>query len=157
MALPFPDSPVKGENIATSISRIEQNLEYLDGQVSLTSFYVKYLTSEALDQNGTIQVRGIGFQPTACIVFASESTGNSVSWGMCDSDSSGDPDNQACNYETYDGTVASINAQVFYLSQASGVSTRAAVGDFVSDGLDLTWVAAGSPSGNALLNIICLK
>jgi len=154
MTLPFPNSPVKSENIATSISRIEQNLEYLDGQVSLSS--LKYVQSSfnmttLLDGANTLNVTGAGFTPTACIIFASEATGDSQSWGFADAAGEGS------TRRDYAGAIAASTTQCGYLQQSATNVVTIALDSFTADGADFTLTKTNSPTSAAFIIILFIK
>jgi len=151
MTLPYPNSPDKDENIAASISRIEQNLEYLDGVVSLTSFYVKYFT-QALDTNDDVSISGVGFQPTAVILFSIETTGNSSSWGMGD-----DSLNVGHTRQEYDGDTNGDDLRIGYLQQTIVKYTRVVLKEFTADGCTLTLSAGNSPTGNGIFMAVFMR
>ena len=139
MTLPYPSSPEISENIADSISRIEQNLEYLDGQI--TTATTKQVLKQSVDMttNGLTTITGAGFTPTSVIVMACETTGKSQSWGMATSSTS-----RGCTYKTYARVAGSDTSLVLYLLQSAGASSSADLSSFNSDGAVFDFTAGGA-------------
>jgi hypothetical protein len=139
MTLPYPNSPDMGENIATSISRIEQNLEYLDGILVTSSFKLIYKAYDMSTTTGAVNITGVGFEPSAAIIFASETTGDSISFGVCDPDSA-----SMCTYKDYSGAAGASDTNCLYLLQSAGNSQAAVFTSWDSDGMTLTFTETGS-------------
>jgi len=144
MTLPFPDSPNTDENIADSITRIEQNLEYLDSGFSANTKVV-YYTADMTTDLGTVAYTGAGVTPKMVIIMARSTS--SSSWGVIDEN--GD---EMVMYIPYTDLSATDTAKAVYLEQASGASQTAVVSALTADGVNLTWTKTGSPTGTA--NII---
>lgn len=151
MTLPYPNSPDKDENIGQSITRIEQNLEYLDGQLRTTTIkhVVKTYSMDTVGDAGGVQnVSGVGFTPTAVTVYAVETTGDSYSMG-CNTDS-----NDACVYRDYGGNVGSSSTVCAYLLQDSGDSQECVLTSYNSDGASFTWTETGACTGSNNLQVL---
>ena len=154
MTLPFPNSPVKNENIATSISRIEQNLEYLDGEITTTTFKTIYDTqnmSTLAAGANTVNITGVGFQPTAYILFAVETTGDSMSWGM------GDGTTEASIRRTYAGDSAISTSDSGFLQQALNDRLDIEFSSFDTDGATFTYRKTNSPISLVLAMFLFMK
>ena len=154
MTLPYPDSPAVSENIADSISRIEQNIEYLDGQIADTSFAQVVLASVEMSTAwATVNVAGAGFTPTAVMAWGIDETGESMTWGMATSTAA-----TGCVYKTYAGTAGSDASLLLYLLQASGASQQAELQSFHSDGAYIEFTKTGSPVGKVMtINYIFMR
>lgn len=154
MTLPYPDSPDVDENIGASISRIEQNLEYLDGQIGTGA--VKMIISASCDasRTGVVDVTGVGFTPKALVVHATEDGGNAQSWGMGCKTSTTNSASCACTwFDGGGGGLSSLNCVEFY--QTSGSVAFASISLFLSDGVRMNWSKTNTPSGN-VLNLLYL-
>jgi hypothetical protein len=82
MTLPYPDSPGIDENIATSITRINDNLDYLDGLIG--SGNIKCILSNNVNlstKTSTQVITGVGFEPKAMMVFGCMYGSYMQSWG----------------------------------------------------------------------------
>lgn len=149
MTLPYPDSPDVDENIGASISRIEQNLEYLDGVIAQTSFkHVTSLSVEMATRTGAFVVAGAGFQPTAMILHANELTGNSFCWGVA-TEISSSVDCANLNIDSSYGGGHSSTA-VLILSQTSANTLSASVASFFSNGVIMNFTKSGAPTGEVM-------
>lgn len=150
MTLPYPSSPDKAENIGDSISRIEQNLEYLDGNIGLIAF--KQVVSTSIEMStarasSTVNVAGVGFTPTGLMVWANEETGKSFSFGAATSNTL-----EGCSFVKYNSSVGVDSTLLYYLEQAAGASMEAVLQGFHSDGAYLELTRTGAPVG-AVMNI----
>jgi hypothetical protein len=153
MALPFPDSPNTDENIADSITRIEQNLEFLDANI-LTGTSKIHTATRAMDGgSGDVNYVISGLTAKSLIVFASEPSGDLVCWGFFDEDGTG-----YCVYRDYDGDYAADTSNGINLTSASGKSQTAVWKAYNDGSIDLTWTNTGSPaSATATLIILALS
>jgi hypothetical protein len=149
MTLPFPNSPAITEGIATSIDRIEQNLEYLDDAFVTSTMKLVQKTYDMAVTSGAVAITGVGFQPTAIIAIAGENTGDSQSWGFSDPT----PDAMSI-FRRYDEGSGHSTGNMVYLLQADGKSQVAAVTSYDSDGATLTWTKTGAPTGNMVITFL---
>jgi len=148
MTLPFPSSPVLGENIATSIDRIEQNLEYLDDALTTSTMKLINKTYDMATTAGAVAITGVGFTPASIVVFAMEYLGEAHSWGASDATSN------MCTYSDYSVASGSSSTKLLYLLQAAGDSQEAVLTSYDSDGATLTFTKTGTPTGNMALILL---
>jgi hypothetical protein len=153
MTLPYPDSPVVTENIATSISRIKDNLAYLD-TLGLTGVGgSKIVVSAACNlslKTGVQDIVGLGFQPKAMMIFATHTGKNTYSYGAATFHSTTASADCACVFqiESYGGYASSVHVAQL---QNSDVPTRfiaASVCTFLSTGVRLNWTNYNSATGS---------
>lgn len=152
MTLPFPDSPAMGENIADSITQIEQNLEFLDGNLTTRSSKVHTETRDMEGASGDVNYPVSDITAKGVIIIASEPDADATSWGFIDEDGL-----EYCVYVDYDGNFIVDTSAAVHLITSVGTAQVATWKAFNDGSLDLTWVKTGSPSaGTATLLFLLL-
>jgi hypothetical protein len=136
MALPFPDSPSLDENIATSIDRIEQNLEWLDDNLTTGTSKLHTTTRLLNAASGDVNYAVSGITAKSIIVFALHST-DVVSWGFIDEDGL-----EYCVYLDYNGDFATDTSNAINITTSATISQKAVWKAYNSGSFDLTWTKA---------------
>ncbi|MDH5570586.1 MAG: hypothetical protein OEY89_02405 [Gammaproteobacteria bacterium] len=118
------------------------------------SSQVGAFTRDISTATGTQAITGVGFQPTALIVFAAGGGANLASWGMAGSDLT-----EVC---TNDYSGVSAGAFEFWNSLirvdvSSGNVYIGALSTFDADGFTISWTKTGSPTGTIGLQYIAFK
>lgn len=149
MTLPYPNSPDKDENIGQSITRIEQNLEYLDGQITTTQFKMVYKLYDMGTTNGATDITGVGFKPTAIVCFATETNNDSQSWGVYANNT------ERCVYKDYNEDCDEY-AGFIYLKTGAATSMDGLVITTGDDGFTIDFGRTGT-SGNMSLIFLCMR
>lgn len=145
MTLPYPDSPDVDENIATSIERVKDNLEYLDGSATalISSKTVLSTGINMATRSGAVAVSGVGFQPSAVIIYCCDRSANSASWGFATSATS-----MSCMYQDYISDIHTSATEILHLDQDVGKSQGAVLTSYGVDGATFTWTKTGLPVGS---------
>ena len=150
MTLPYPSSPNLNENIADSIDRIEQNLEYLDDNLVTGTSKLHTATRAMAGVTGNVDYTVADITAKSIIVFAVEPAGDLSSWGFIDEDGL-----EYCVYLDYDGNYASDTSSCVHLLSASGKSQTATWVSYSDGSFRLLWTNTGSP-GVATATLIFL-
>lgn len=112
---------------------------------------VKTATRDLTVATGDVAYTGIGFTPTAIIVFASIPAGYGESEGICDSAKAV----MSINYQQAGLSTADTTA--FCVITTAGGNQSAIVKTLDADGFTLTWTKTSSPTGTASLIFLCLR
>jgi hypothetical protein len=102
---------------------------------------------------GDVAYEGVGFQPTAIIMFGAK--GDTCSWSIGFADSSATEKglhNRLAN-TIYVGTAFSLAIG----DLASNAYQSAVVKNYDADGFTLTWAKTGSPTGTATICALCFR
>lgn len=102
--------------------------------------------------SGDVSYTGVGFQPTAVFALAALGGGTEgQSWGMADSSGTERAITRGSNGLGYTGSV------LCSIEQTSGALQEAVLKTYDADGVTLTWTKTGSPTGTAVIYLLCLK
>lgn len=108
-------------------------------------------TTHDVSVTGDQEITGVGFQPTACILFSAEDGSTEASWGLIDP--SGD---ESCIVQKADGTFS--QAAVVQYHYTDGANYASAIyKSWDADGLTITWSKTGSPTGTQAQKFLFLK
>jgi hypothetical protein len=148
MTLPYPDSPATDENIGSSIERIKDNFNYLDGLIG--SGNIKVIVSSSVElatKSGDAMITGVGFQPKAMLAIATFKNGPQNSWGCATQFSTTTSVNCNCISQDsgYGGVASGLNCIEIYQTSTSYVV--ASVSTFNDDGGMIKWTKTLTPSG----------
>lgn len=102
---------------------------------------------------GDQSITGVGFQPKAAIMIATEPTGDSMSIGY--SDGTDEYETHAYDNSGTPGFGVATALNRIYNSGATSYA-QATLKSFDSDGLTITWSKSGTPSGTSTIRFICL-
>jgi hypothetical protein len=149
MTLPFPDSPNTGENIADSITWIEQNLEYLDGNLTTRSSKIDADTRLLNAATGDVNYAVSDITAQGILIMAYHA-GDVASWGFLDEDGTG-----YCMYRDYNGDFAVDTSNAINITTSATISQKAVWKAYNSGSFDLTWTKAGA-GGATAINLIFL-
>lgn len=155
MTLPYPDSPEITENIGTSISRIKDNLEYLDGLIGSGNIKTIMSTANVALKSGVQTITGVGFKPKAMMTFASYANAHMYSWGGATQYSTCTSIDCSCvgQRENYAGIFSQLNFARLY--QSSDIYIEGSVQSFDNDGATVNWNQHGTvASGTGYLMYI---
>lgn len=147
MTLPYPDSPEVTENIGASISRIKDNLEYLDGLIGSGNVKAIISTPSLVSKISTQAITGVGFKPKSMMVFANTYTQNNFSWGAATQYSTCTSIDCNCviQSEQFSGTASNTRFARIYHDASTYV--EGSVKSFDSDGATVNWSQNGSVAG----------
>jgi len=103
--------------------------------------------------SGTQAVTGVGFQPTAVLLLAIESSTREASWGF---------DNGTTAVSIYDNAggldaYATNATQSIFLEEASGTDYRGEITSLDTDGFTVTWTRTGAPTGTATVRYLAFR
>ena len=165
------DGIVTSAKLATGIDATK----LADGSVTSTELqYINTLSSNAQTQidgagltsetgsftrdistaSGTQAITGVGFQPTALIVFVGGGGVGRASWGMASSDGS-----EVCvnHYHNVSSDQFEHWSNLIRIEYGSGENYRGDLTSFDTDGFTITWTKAGSPTGTVGCKFIAFK
>ena len=111
-------------------------------------------TSYDVSVTGTLAITGAGFTPRAAHILVTIGGTVAASWGVLDSNGTG-----GCTFNRHaDGadTLAS-SANCIHLVPAAGTTATCAWASWDADGMTLTRVKTGAPTGTADLRILFIK
>lgn len=111
-------------------------------------------TRDISTATGTQAVTGVGFAPTAIILFASVNTVAGLSLGFADSAKTGMAILQATDATTVWGPTANL---LYYGNQAGTTYTLANISTYDSDGFTLTVTKNGLPTGTLTFKALCFR
>lgn len=109
-------------------------------------------TRDIATANGTQDVTGFGFNPSAVTVMAVVNGTSKQSFGMVDSSAT----QQAQGHVTGAHTVYVGSSTAIYLDDNVGNSSSGVI-SFITDGVRITWTKTSSPTGTATINIMGFK
>jgi len=113
---------------------------------------VKLLTAtwDMATASGSQAITGVGFKPSALIIFADISITAQASWGF------GDASVRAAIY-AYGGNFNDSNGVVVYLKTNDSNYNYATIASIDSDGFTLNWTKVGSQTGTAYMKILAIR
>jgi hypothetical protein len=146
-----------GDATLTALSSVMSSTTTAAAQRAALGLGVKvgYFTRDLSTATGAQAITGVGFTPTAIIVFChTPSNTNQFSVGFASAINSGhatydDGDNSAGTY----GTTA---AGFFLMDQGSGSYSYADINSWDADGFTVGHVKTGAPTGTATFNYLAL-
>jgi len=151
MTLPQPDKPDIDDKFRTIISDINENLVFLDATYGVETKVITF-TRDLTAASGTVGYTGVGFQPTAIILFLSEPTTGRKSWGVGDVDKT-----NHTLMERYDGTLSIRTTWIGQIWTTLDDVHRAKISSYDADGFTLEWEKEDSPTGTATGIALCIK
>lgn len=105
--------------------------------------------------DGTQVITGVGFKPTACIVFANVTSLPQTSWGFSDSAGA-----EMCIWNRHNNSADTFSldtAALISMNTATGVFNNAVLTSYDSDGITITWTKTGSPTGTTSMAFLFLR
>lgn len=121
------------------------------GRTPTSNFKVVTTTRDLTTATGTQAITGVGFKPKTVIAICAIGADARACIGFSDGTS------PSVIYPSHDGTADNWGDSDFLINVDSGASIRqsAVVNSFDSDGLTLSWVKTGSPTGTLKVKLLC--
>jgi len=111
-------------------------------------------TRDISTATGSQAITGVGFQPTALIMFVGGGGAGKASWGMASSDAS-----EVCVSHYHNVTADSFEhwGNLIRIEHGSGVNYQGNLTSFDADGFTIAWTKNGSPTGTVGCKFIAFK
>lgn len=151
MTLTYSDKPAITDQLRDILTHIRVNCTDLD----VDKKYKLITGSRDISiASSTVEYSGVGFSPSAIILYCVEPTDDLVSWGIWSINSTSG--NDMCIYQLWNGGhKAQLNYSI-YINHRDGYG-RATVDSVTSDSFKLAWSKSLSPSGTATFVALCIR
>jgi hypothetical protein len=117
-------------------------------------FKVGNFTRDISTATGTQAIIGVGFQPTAILIFGGVTGSAAISAGFSDGSTHGGLSN---GHLASADTWAVLTTELIRINQGSGNFYDGTISAFGADGFTVSWTKNGTPTGTATLNYLALR
>jgi hypothetical protein len=117
-------------------------------------FKVGSFTRDISTATGTQAITGVGFQPTAILIFGGVTGSAAISAGFSDGSTHGGLSN---GHLASADTWAVLTTELIRINQGSGNFYDGTISAFGADGFTVSWTKNGTPTGTATLGYLAFR